>query len=175
MKEFFSILARCPLLEGIDPSDWDGLLTCLGAGVHGVSKNQPVISEGDPAKYVGIVLEGWLQVELVDYLGNRSILSEVHPGELFGESFACAGAAEMPVTVVAATDASVMLIDCQRITTIRIHRIIQTYRCAYRIQRLRHILHRQLQLLGDFLQGGVPTQPQKQRLLALHHPVSHIP
>ena len=117
MKEFFPILARCPLLEGIDQEDWGGLLACLGAGVHGISRNQPVISEGDPARYVGIVLEGRLQVELVDYLGNRSILSEVHPGELFGESFACAGAAEMPVTVVAATDAKVMLIDCQRITT----------------------------------------------------------
>ena len=117
MEEFFPVLARCPLLDGIDMTDWSGLLACLGAGVRSVSKYQPVISEGDPARYVGIVLEGRLRVELVDYLGNRSILSESHPGELFGESFACAGAAEMPVTVVADTDARVMLIDCQRITT----------------------------------------------------------
>ena len=117
MEEFFPMLARCPLLDGIDMTDWSGLLACLGAGVRSVSKYQPVISEGDPARYVGIVLEGRLRVELVDYLGNRSILSESHPGELFGESFACAGAAEMPVTVVADTDARVMLIDCQRITT----------------------------------------------------------
>ena len=117
MKDFYPVLARCPLLEGIQQSDWDGLLTCLGAGIHRVGRQQTVLAEGDPARYVGIVLAGSVRIELMDYLGNRSILSSAQPGELFGESFACAGAAEMPVTVIAESDAVVMLIDCQRITT----------------------------------------------------------
>lgn len=117
MKEFFSILGICPLLEGIDSSDWDGLLSCLGATVHSIKKNQAVFSEGEPARYVGIVLEGSVQIEKVDFYGNRSIVAIAHPGELFGESFACAGAAVMPAAVVANTDTRVMLIDCHRITT----------------------------------------------------------
>ena len=117
MKEFFPVLARCPLLEGIDRNDWDGLLSCLGATVHSIKKNQAIFSEGEPARYVGIVLEGSVQIEKVDFYGNRSIVAITYPGELFGESFACADAAVMPASVVANADARVMLIDCHRITT----------------------------------------------------------
>ena len=51
-----------------------------------------------------------------DFFGNRSILASLVPGELFGESFACAGVKAVPVTVAAVEAAEVMLIDCLRIT-----------------------------------------------------------
>lgn len=117
MKDFYPVLDSCPLLLGIDRSDWDGLLSCLGASIHNFKKNQTILAEGEPARSVGIVLEGSVQIEKVDFYGNRSIVAIAHPGELFGESFACAGAAVMPAAVVANTDARVMLIDCHRITT----------------------------------------------------------
>lgn len=116
MKEFFSILERCPLFDGVDSNDLSAMLACLNARVFSYQKNQVIFQEGDPAKYVGIVLTGAAQIVREDYYGNRSIVARIEPAELFGESFACAGVSALPVSVVAADDSQVMLIDCRRLT-----------------------------------------------------------
>lgn len=110
------ILQNCPLFAGIEEQDLRALLDCLGATVTDVKKNQVIFAEGDPARYVGIVLSGCVQIEKVDYYGNRSIMAQAVPGELFAESFACANALQMPVSAVARSDSRIMLVECQRIT-----------------------------------------------------------
>lgn len=115
MKEYLSVLQNTVLFDGISPEDISGLLVCLGASVRQVKKNQQILSEGDPAKYVGILLSGSACVTNMDIYGNRSILSQIYAGELFGESFACADASILPVSVVANEDSCVMLIDCRRV------------------------------------------------------------
>ena len=117
MKKYFAILLGCPLFAGISPEELDALLTCLGARSLPVTKGQVILAEGEPARFVGIVLAGCVQIEKVDYYGNRSILTQAMPGQLFAESFACAGAAEMPVSAVATEPGQVMLIERTRITT----------------------------------------------------------
>lgn len=116
MEKLFSVLSGCPLFADIDRADLGPLLDCLGAKRIQVRKNQVILAEGDPARYVGVVLEGSVRIEKVDYYGNRSIMAQAQPGELFAESFACAGSATMPVSAVAASDGQIMLVDCQRIT-----------------------------------------------------------
>ena len=110
-------LSQCILFDQIRREDWSAMLGCLGARVVSVEKNQFIFREGDPADYVGIVLEGGVQMVREDYFGNRSILARIGPGGLFGESFACAGVAALPVSVVSVEDSTVLLIDSRRITT----------------------------------------------------------
>lgn len=116
MKEFFPVLMECPLFEGIRQEDLGTMLACLGARVSAAKKNQVIFREGDPANYVGIVLTGSAQILKEDFYGNRSIVAHVEPGELFGESFACAGVPALPVSVVAMQDSMLMIIDSRRIT-----------------------------------------------------------
>lgn len=116
MKEFLPVLMACPLFEGIVQDDLGAMLSCLGARVSAVKKNQIIFREGDPANYVGIVLTGSAQILKEDFYGNRSIVAHVEPGELFGESFACAGVPALPVSVVAMQDSMLMIIDSRRIT-----------------------------------------------------------
>lgn len=116
MQEIFEVLHRCTLFAGIDHADLPGLLSCLGAETLAFKKHAPVFSEGDPARYVGIVLTGSVQIVRDDYYGNRTILAHAAPGELIAESFACAGVAALPVSVLAAEDCTVLRIDCARIT-----------------------------------------------------------
>lgn len=116
MKEYFDILRTCPLFRGIEGQELSKALDCLGARVFSLSKGEAVLREGEAAKDVGIVLAGKLQIERTDVFGNRSILAQVGPGELFGESFACAGVEAVPVTVAAAEAGEVLLIDCRQIT-----------------------------------------------------------
>lgn len=116
MKNYSEILKDCPLFESIDPRNITAILGCLDARPRTYEKGETILAEGDPASHLGIVLSGAAQIVRGDYYGNRSIMGRVEPAELFGESFACAGVPAMPVDVVAAQDAEVLLIDAGRIT-----------------------------------------------------------
>ncbi len=91
------------------------MLVCLGAKVESFDKKYTIFSEGTTAKYIGIVLSGKAQTIQIDYYGNRSILNEIGPSEVFGEAFACAGVRSIPVSVIADEPCEVMLIDCDHI------------------------------------------------------------
>lgn len=115
MKKYFKILKKCPLFNQIEDKNMIAMLGCLGAKVETFDKKYTIISEGNPAKYIGIVLSGSAQIIKVDYYGNRSILSNIEPSQLFAEAFACAEVCSIPVTVIANEPCEIMLIDCSHI------------------------------------------------------------
>lgn len=116
MEQYFSILKKSPLFAGIEEQNLSHMLGCLGAKARQYQKGETIFTEGEPATYIGLLCKGAAQVERIDYNGNRTIVSEVNPGELFAESFACAGAERLPVSVTATEDCDVLLLDCRRIT-----------------------------------------------------------
>ena len=91
------------------------MLTCLGAKIESFDKKYTIFAEGSPAKYIGIVLSGSVQIIQVDYYGNRSILSDIGEAHMFAEAFACAEMAEIPVSVIANDPCEIMFIDCSHI------------------------------------------------------------
>ncbi|MBQ7929512.1 MAG: Crp/Fnr family transcriptional regulator [Clostridia bacterium] len=115
MEKYYEILSRCPLFEGIARADMMRMLFCLGAKVDSYDKKYTVVAEGNPARYIGIVLSGSVQVVRIDYYGNRSILTEAGVGEVFMEAFACAEIQSVPVTVIANEPCELMVIDCSHI------------------------------------------------------------
>ena len=115
MRKYFDILRVCPLFRDIAPQELTKTLECLNAKVSSFAKGEAVLIEGDPANDIGVVLTGRLQIVRTDFWGNRSIIASLGAGELFGESFACAGIEVVPVTVMAAEAVEVMLIDCRKI------------------------------------------------------------
>lgn len=115
MKKYFDVLRQCSLFDNIAEGDLTPMLGCLGAVVRSFTKKENILSEGEAARYIGIVLTGSAGIEQTDYFGNRSIVASVSRAELFGETFSCAGVA-MPVDVVANEDSQIMFIDCRRIT-----------------------------------------------------------
>ncbi len=109
------IIKKCPLFRNIAEQDLLRMLGCLGARVMFFDKKYTILGEGQPARHIGIILSGTAQIIQIDYYGNRSILSNLAPAEVFGEAFACAEVAALPVTVVADTPCQVMLIDSRHI------------------------------------------------------------
>lgn len=112
-----SILKKCPLFVGISEKDMASLIVCLNAKELSVQKGEVIFSVGDRPEYVGIVLEGNVHIVQEDYWGNRTILSNVQPGGLFGESFSCAEISSFPVSVWARDNCKVLLVDTVRILT----------------------------------------------------------
>lgn len=111
MKNNFDVLRECPLFDQIEDESLNEMLGCLGAKEISYQKGATVLAEGEEAKYLGIVLKGSVQLVRVDYYGNRSILTNIEPPNLFGEAFACAGLKSLPVDVVAAEDTDILLLD----------------------------------------------------------------
>ncbi len=114
MKKYFEVLRKCPLFNQIEDESLVRALGCLGAKEKSYKKGDTVLAEGQEAKYFGIVLKGSVQLERVDYYGNRSILTSIEPSQLFGEAFACAGIKSLPIDVIAAEDTDILFIDVKR-------------------------------------------------------------
>ena len=113
--EYGPVLARCPLFRGMGAEELPALLDCLGAAPRRVEKGETVLAAGDPATHLGVVLAGRVQVSRLTAEGQRIVMGELGPGQLFAESFACARAEVLPVTAVAAAGGAVLLLDSRRL------------------------------------------------------------
>lgn len=115
MKRYIGRLQTMGLFKGINPSDLETMLRCLGAEVKAAPKGEILLLAGDKPEYVGVVLSGQLHIIKEDSDGNRSLLTAIAPGGIFGEALCCAGVEESPVTVLADIDCAVMLLRFTRI------------------------------------------------------------
>lgn len=91
------------------------MIKCFDVSVKKYGKGTMIFSEGDAAQYIGVVLEGSVQIVRGDYYGNRSVIAVINPVQIFAEAFSCADVKEFPVGVYADTDAAVMLLDCRKL------------------------------------------------------------
>ena len=112
---YIDALKKCTLFEGIQTDDITRILSCFGAKMEHFDKKYTVFAEGFPARQLGIVLSGSVQMTQMDYYGNRNIISVMGRSEVFAEAFACAGVDLLPVSVIANEPSDLLLIDRQRI------------------------------------------------------------
>ena len=115
MKNYFDVLRRCPLFLGVADEHIEKMLNCLGAVKESFDKKYTIMAEGNPAKFIGILLSGSARIEQVDYYGNRTIVGRVEPSQLFCEAFACAETEVVPVSGIANEPCEVLLVDCNHI------------------------------------------------------------
>lgn len=118
MEKYFNILSSSALFSRISSDELSSLLNCLQARVVKAEKGMPVFLEGDPAGFIGLVLEGAVQIVRDDYYGTRSVLSHAEPGELFAETFACSNLETMPVSGYALVSSKIMLLSCRKMMTV---------------------------------------------------------
>lgn len=115
MQKYLDILKNCCLFENIDDENLLSMLSCIGAEVRSYLKNQYIFTEGETVSDIGIMLNGTARIVRVDFYGNRSIVANIEPSEVFGESFACAERKSIPVNVIAEKDCEVLLIDNRKV------------------------------------------------------------
>lgn len=116
MKNDLPLLKKSPLFFGIGEEDLAEMLQCLNARTSVYRKQEIVLLEGREISAVGIVLEGKIQIVKENFEGARTILTEIGPGNLFAEAFACVPAQRLPVTAVSVEESRVMWLDYRRMT-----------------------------------------------------------
>ena len=113
MEAYYEILSQCPLFAGITRQEMPEILNCLDKKVVEIPKGDPVFLEGEPARFVGVVLSGGVQIVRDDYYGNRSVLTVAAPGGSFrlrgagdiaGQRLCCAEQYRAPAGLPAGDD-----------------------------------------------------------------------
>ncbi len=117
MKKYIPILKRTKLFSGVGEDDIASLLSCLGARKKEYKKGEYILREGEHISDIFILVEGKIHIQKDDYWGNRSILSVISVGEMFGEGYAAPESGALLNDVVAVEDSSVIFFDVKRILT----------------------------------------------------------
>jgi CRP-like cAMP-binding protein len=115
MEQYLDLLAENALFAGLSPRHIPELCISLCAKKQAYPKSASIRREGDPADFIGILLEGRVQIYQDDYSGKRNIIAGFGPGTMFGEAFACAGVEELPVSILAVTDCVILFLDARQI------------------------------------------------------------
>lgn len=117
MKQYINLLKNTYMFNGINESEIEGMLKCLNARTMPYKKNEYILRNGETVNSIGMVLEGLALVEKEDIWGNRTIISEISPGSLYAESYACLSKLPAEISVIASDNTTVMLFDIRRILT----------------------------------------------------------
>ena len=117
MKKYIPILKRTKLFSGVGEEDISSLLSCLGARKKEYKKGEYILREGGHISDIFILVEGKIHIQKDDYWGNRSILSVISVGEMFGEGYAAPESGALLNDVVAVEDSLVIFFDVKRILT----------------------------------------------------------
>lgn len=117
MKKYIPVLKRTKLFSGVGEEDIASLLSCLVARKKEYKKGEYILREGEHISDVFILVEGKIHIQKDDYWGNRSILSVISVGEMFGEGYAAPESGALLNDVVAVEDSSVLFFDVKRILT----------------------------------------------------------
>lgn len=117
MEKYLGLLRAVPLFQGLGEQEISGMLKCLNAHIRDFEEDNIIFQAGQKVATVGIVLEGSVQVVREDVHGNRIIIAEWGPKELFAEAFAPADIEEIPVSVYASEKSRILFVDFKRIVT----------------------------------------------------------
>lgn len=106
-----AFLSKTPLFMGCTEEEIEHMMTCLTHSVKSFQKGECVYHSGQIVNEVCLVLEGSVQIENIDLMGNKSILGISGKGEIFAESYACIPNQPMLVDVIAKENSEILFIN----------------------------------------------------------------
>ncbi len=128
LEQYYPILQKCGMFNGIVPRKYEEALACLNARVRQFSKGAHVVEQGQRAQNTGIVLAGSLSEYLYDEGGNQINICRLSEGQVFGAELSCTGWSTSPVSLRAENDCRVLLLDFAALLS------AQTMTCPCRMQ-----------------------------------------
>lgn len=118
MREYIPVLKRTQLFAGLGEDEIVAMLDCLKAELRRYKKGEYVFRQGEHIHHITVLAEGSLYIQRDDYWGNRSIISIIGEGELFGEAYAAPNSGALLNDAVAAEDSAVIFFDVKRLLTV---------------------------------------------------------
>ena len=117
MKKYIGILKKTRLFSGVSEEEIFSMLSCLSAQLREYGKGEYVFQRGEHVSRLAVLLSGELHVRRDDYWGNRTIISHIGKGEMFGEAYIAPESPAIMNDVVATEESVVIFFDVRRIIT----------------------------------------------------------
>ncbi|WP_124066655.1 Crp/Fnr family transcriptional regulator [Clostridium sp. E02] len=117
MDKYLPILKKSSLFSGVRSEEITVMLKCLSARVKHYKKEEFIIRSGDYVHSVGMMLSGAALIIQEDFWGKRTIISEVMPGTVFAETYACISSIPIEMSVISDSECDVLFLDFNRILT----------------------------------------------------------
>ena len=114
-EEYLKLLRGTELFDSLAEEEISQVIAAPGAVVQKFGKEQFIYREGQKNVKAAIVLEGRVHIMKEDFWGNRSILAEAGPGEMFAETYSCLGNEPLAVSVAAVEECRCLFLDLARI------------------------------------------------------------
>uniref|UniRef100_UPI000A4DAC74 Crp/Fnr family transcriptional regulator n=1 Tax=Clostridium sp. NkU-1 TaxID=1095009 RepID=UPI000A4DAC74 len=115
MEEYLSILKKSNLFSGVQPEEISAMLNCLSARIRHFKKEEFIIRSGDYIRSVGMLLSGSALIIQEDFWGKRTIISDVMPGTIFAETYACIPSIPIEMSVISDSECDVLFMDFNKI------------------------------------------------------------
>lgn len=115
MHPDYDMLSRLPLFSGISAENIQVMLQCIGSRFQTLHKGEFPILARDEVPYVGIILKGRIHMIHEDAWGDTAILSDLGPGHLFGETFACGTRLQSSVSFLAVRETRILALPFRKV------------------------------------------------------------
>ena len=110
-REHLRVLKQTRLFADFTEEEITELLAVLRGKTASCAKGSFILREGARGVPSAIVLTGSVHIVKEDFWGNRAILSEIGPGEMFAETYACVPGEPLAVSAAAAEDCRCLFLD----------------------------------------------------------------
>ena len=115
MKKYFEILKKCRLFDNINAENMAEVVNVMDGSIRSFKKGEYVFRTGDNISRLCILVEGALHIQREDYWGHINIITDILPGEVFGETYAYLKNVKTTVNVEAIKDSKVFMGDINSI------------------------------------------------------------
>ncbi len=103
-----NVFFQNPLFKGMSENELENALALFSAIKQDYPRNSAIAVAGNSLSRFGFVLSGTVQVSFNDIDGNAVIMASVSEGDTFGESLCWLKVPEIPVTITAFTEVSLL-------------------------------------------------------------------
>lgn len=115
MEQHLEMMRKATIFKGISLEDFSLLLDTLDSQLKYYTKGQIVLKSGRQVKRAGLLLEGNVEIFREGFWGERYIIGDVKPGELFAVAFASAEKSVSNVTCAASMNSVILWFNLQEI------------------------------------------------------------
>lgn len=125
MKKYINTICKSPLFSNMQQDDILLMIKNINGHINLFKKGEYIIHTGDKIKEAGIVLNGNVCIEKNDYWGNTQILTQISPGNIFGETYAIFPKMPSGVNAYSVTDSTVLFININKLYGIAASNLIK--------------------------------------------------
>ena len=114
-RNVLEALSVSPLFRDIMHEDINAMLHCLNPRLQRYKKGATIANFGDVFFGIGIVVEGEIVIAKESIAGNRTIMTVLKKGEMFGEMVSFSDKKVWPATVTAQSDCEVIFVSPEKV------------------------------------------------------------